>query len=63
MHVDLPIGRSRRRVDVLVVWKDVSEPDDLRREEASMAELVGLLEGADLERHPQGAFEKRDEIA
>ncbi len=62
VHVDVPIGRSRRRVEVLVVWEDAGEPGDLDQDGAGMAEMVGLLEGVDLERPPQGAYEKRDPI-
>lgn len=62
VHVDVPIGRSRRRVEVLVVWEDAGEPADLDQNGPSMAEMVGLLEGVDLERPPQGAYEKRDPI-
>jgi hypothetical protein len=62
VHVDVPIGRSRRRVEVLVVWEDAGEPGDLDHDGPSMAEMVGLLEGVDLERPPQGAYEKREPI-
>ena len=63
VHVDVPVGRSRRRVDVLVVWEDVGEPDEAGEGEPGMADLVGLLQGVELERPPQGAYETRDPIA
>jgi len=63
VHVDVPIGRSRKRVEVLVVWEDVAEPADLDHEEPGMADLVGVLQDVDLERPPQGAYEKRDPLA
>ena len=51
-----------QRVEVLVVWNDVAEPSDAEAEQWSMADLVGLLEDGDLERQPQGEYEKRDPI-
>ncbi len=48
------------RVEVLVVWNDVDEPSDV---DPGIADLIGLLEEGDLERHPQGEYEKRDPIA
>lgn len=63
VHVDVPIGRSRQRVEVLVVWEDVAEPEDLDRDGPSMADLVGVLQDVDLERPPQGAYETRDPLA
>lgn len=63
VHVDVPIGRSRQRVEVLVVWEDVGEPADADRDGPSMADFVGALEGVDIERPPQGALEKRDPLA
>ncbi len=62
VHVEVPIGRSRGRVEVLVVWEDAPDLDDLDQEGPSMADLVGLLQDGDLERPPQGAYEKRDPI-
>jgi len=63
VHVDVPIGRSRQRVEVLVVWEDAGEPNDLDHDGPTMADLVGVLQDVDLERPPQGAYEKRDSIA
>ncbi len=62
VHVEVPVGRSRQRVEVLVVWEDAPDLDDLDQEGPSMADLVGLLQDVDLERPPQGAYEKRDPI-
>ena len=63
VHVDVPIGRPGQRVEVLVVWDEVAEVDEVDREEVGMADLVGLLEGIDLERPAQGEYENRDPIA
>lgn len=63
VHVDVPIGRPGQRVEVLVVWGDVGEATDSEDDETGMADLVGLLQPGDLERHPQGEYEKRDPIA
>jgi hypothetical protein len=63
VHVDVSIGRSRQRVEVLVVWEDLDESSDVDRDGPSMAELVGLLQEGDLTRLPQGAYEKRDPLA
>ena len=63
VHVDVPIGRPGQRVEVLVVWDDVPEADEVDRAEFGMADLVGLLEGIDLERPAQGEYENRDPIA
>jgi hypothetical protein len=63
VHVDVPIGRPGQRVEVLVVWEDVGESDDLDHEGSGMAALVGLLEHVDLERPAQGEYEHRDPIA
>lgn len=52
VHVDVPVGRSRKRVEVLVVWEDVAEPEDTGHAGTSMADLVGILQGVDLERPP-----------
>jgi len=62
VHVDVPIGRSRQRVEVLVLWEDVGEPNDADRDGPGMADLVGLLQDVDIERPPQGEYEKRDPI-
>ncbi|NUQ78931.1 MAG: hypothetical protein HUU21_35855 [Polyangiaceae bacterium] len=62
VHVDVPIGRSRQCVEVLVVWEDVGEPNDVDHDGPDMADLVGLLQDVDIERPPQGAYEKRDPI-
>lgn len=62
VHLDVPIGRSRQRVEVLVVWEDVAEPDSLDHDGPAMADLVGLLQDVDLERPPQGTYEKRDPL-
>ena len=62
VHVDVAVGRPGQRVEVLVVWNDVAEPSDAEAEQWSMADLVGLLEDGDLERQPQGEYEKRDPI-
>ena len=62
VHVDVAVGRPGQRVEVLVVWNDVAEPSDADAERWSMADLVGLLEDGDLERQPQGEYEKRDPI-
>jgi hypothetical protein len=63
VHVDVPVGRSGQRVEVLVVWTEAGELSDSDGDEAEMADLVGLLKGVDLERPPQGEYEKRDPIA
>jgi hypothetical protein len=63
VHVDVPVGRSGQRVEALVVWTDAGEPSDSNGDEPGMADLVGLLKGIDLERPPQGEYEKRDPIA
>ncbi len=52
VHVDVPVGRSGQRVEVLVVWDDVGEPNALDQDESDMADLVGLLQDGDLARHP-----------
>ena len=62
VHVDVPIGRPGHQVEVLVVWEDVSEPDDADQDGSGMADLIGLLQNVDLERPPQGGYEKRDPI-
>jgi hypothetical protein len=70
VHVEVPVGGPARRVEVLVVWQDVARPsqdgesdaDDVEGEGPSMADLVGLLEGVDLVRPPQGEYEKRDPL-
>ena len=51
VHVDVPVGRSGQRVEVLIVWTDAGEPKD--RDERRMDDLVGLLKDVDLERPPQ----------
>jgi hypothetical protein len=51
VHVDVPVGRSGQRVEVLVVWTDAGEPKD--RDERRMDDLVGLLKDVDLGRPPQ----------
>lgn len=52
VRIDVPVGRSRTRVEVLVVWQDLAEPDidhpDIDQEEPAMADLVGLLQDVDL---------------
>lgn len=63
VHVDVPVGRSRRRVEVLVVWEEVAEADAAHPQEPAMADLVGLLQEGDLERPPQGTYENRDPLA
>ena len=63
VHVDVPIGRSKQRVEVLLVWEDVSEASDQGLDEPGMADLVGLLQDVDFERPAQGEYEKRDPIA
>jgi hypothetical protein len=63
VHVDVPVGRSGQRVEVLVVWTDAGEPSDSQSDEPGMTDLVGLLKGVDLKRPPQGEYEKRDPIA
>ena len=63
VHVDVPIGRSRQRVEVLVVWEEVGELKDVDGDGPGMADLVGLLQDVDIQRPPQGAYEKRDPIA
>jgi hypothetical protein len=63
VHVDVPVGRLGHRVEVLVVWTDAGEPGAADGDEPGMADLVGLLTGVDLERPPQGEYEKRDPIA
>jgi hypothetical protein len=63
VHVEVPVGRSGQRVEVLVVWTETDEPSRGDGAEPSMADLVGLLAGVDLERPPQGEYEKRDPIA
>jgi hypothetical protein len=63
VHVDVPVGRSGRRVEVLVVRTDAGELGDSDGDESGMADLVGLLKGVDPERPPQGEYEKRDPIA
>lgn len=62
VRVDVAVGRPGQRVEVLVVWNDVSEPSDTGGEQGGMADLVGLLDDGDLERFPQGEFEKRHSI-
>jgi hypothetical protein len=44
------------------VWEAVGEPKDVDRDAPGMADLVGLLQDVDIERPPQGAYEKRDPI-
>lgn len=63
VHVDVPVGRSGQRVEVLVVWTDAGEPSDFDGDEPGMADLIGLLKGVDLERPTQAEYEKRDPIA
>jgi hypothetical protein len=53
VHVDVPVGRPGRRVEVLVVWSAVDESGDV---DPGTADLIGLLEEGDLERHPQDAI-------
>ena len=45
------------------MWTDAAEPGATDGDEPGMADLVGLLKGVDLERPPQGEYEKRDPIA
>jgi hypothetical protein len=63
VHVDIPVGRSGQRVEVLVVWTEAGESGNADDEEPGMADVVGLLKGVDLEGPRQGDFEKRDPIA
>lgn len=49
VHIEVPVGRSRQRVEVLVVWEDVADAGESPPDEQTMADLVGLLEGVDLE--------------
>ena len=63
VHVEVPVGRSGQRVEVLVVWTETDEPSSADGAEPGMADLVGLLKGVDLERPAQGEYEKRDPIA
>lgn len=69
VHVDVSVGAPGRRVEVVVVWHDVEAPSgattassDEDGEGPSMSDLVGLLEGVDLERPPQGEYETRDSL-
>jgi hypothetical protein len=66
VHVDIPIGRAGRRVEVVVVWSDVNNDVDADvdtdADSEAMAALVGLLEDGDLARPPQGEFEERDSL-
>jgi hypothetical protein len=62
VHVDVPVGRSGQRVEVLVVWTDAGVSSNSDDDEPGMADLVGLLEGVELERPPQNEYEKRDPI-
>lgn len=52
--MDVLVGCSRQRVEVLVVWEEVADAGAAHPEEPTMAELVGLLQDGDLERPPQG---------
>jgi hypothetical protein len=63
VHIDVPVGRPGQRVEVLVVWTDAAESSSADGDEPGMADLVGLLNGVDLERSPQGDYEKGDPIA
>lgn len=54
VHVDVPVGRSRQRVEVLVVWEEVADTSATHQEQPAMADLVGLLQDIDLERPSQG---------
>lgn len=53
VHVDVPVGRSGQRVEVLVVWDEVGQSK--AGEERRMDDLIGLLKGVDLERPSQTA--------
>ena len=62
VHVDVAVGRPGQRVEVLVVWEEVVEAEG-DHERPDMADLVGLLQGIELERPAQGEYESRDPIA
>lgn len=53
IHVDLPVGTPGGEVELLLVWNEPEEPSE---QEASLNDLVGLLEGVDLTlaTHPTG---------
>lgn len=63
VHVHVPVGAPGRCVEVVVVWQDAidttPEPDS---EGVNMSDLVGLLEGVELERPPTGEYENRDSL-
>ena len=63
VHVDVPVGRPGQRVEVLVVWAELDDSDKRDEDPAGMADLVGLLDGSDLERPEQPQYEQRDSIA
>jgi hypothetical protein len=58
VHVDVPVGGSRRRVEVVVVWQDVEGPSVVDPGE-DWSDLFGILKDVPLERPPQGGYEKR----
>ena len=58
IHVDLAVGEPHRKIEVVVVWSDVEGEESSER----VDDLIGILAGVDLERPPQGSYERRDPL-
>jgi hypothetical protein len=63
VHVDLPVGGPHRRVEVVLVWQEVSEPqpaDQARAQKrAELEALAGSLVNDPIVRPEQPALEVR----
>jgi hypothetical protein len=63
VHVELPVGAPHRRVEVVLVWQEVSEalPADEARQQkrAELEALAGALADDPIVRPPQPALEVR----
>jgi hypothetical protein len=61
VHVDLPVGAPHRRVEVVLVWQELSEalPADEARQQkrAELEALAGALANDPIVRPPQPALE------
>lgn len=63
VHVELPVGSPNRRVEVVLVWQEVSDalPADEARQKkrAELEALAGVLADDPIVRPPQPALEVR----
>lgn len=65
VHVDVPVGGARRRVEVVVVWQEVAEPEALEAPgwpPGWIEATAGAIDDPSFARHPQGNYEDREPL-